>query len=146
MRAYNELYLSDAMSSLGGAFHYAINDCGISADEFMKDFLQSDLPEEFEKGNPWILSGASGIELIQRVFESTRRGFVFPSPSPVVYKTPEYWAGYYLAYFQWFTGMRFKDIFARVKLTEITAMYPVYREMDVTNFVEDLLERLDKAE
>ena len=67
MRAYNELYLSDAMSSLGGAFHYAINDCGISADEFMKDFLQSDLSEEFEKGNPWILSGVSGIELIQRV-------------------------------------------------------------------------------
>ena len=42
--------------------------------------------------------------------------------------------------------MRFKDIFARVKLTGITAMHPVYREMDVTNFVEDLLKRLDKAE
>ena len=146
MRAYDELYLSDAMSNLGGAFHYAINDCGIPPDQFMEEFLQSDLSKEFEAGNPWVLSGMSGIELTQRVLESIRPGYPFPSPSPAVFKTPEYWAGYYLAYFQWFTGIRFKDIFARVKLTEIIAMYPVYHEMDVTNFVEDISQRLDKAE
>lgn len=94
MRAYNELYLSDAMSSLGGAFHYAINDCGIPADEFMKEFVRSDLSKEFEDGNPWVLSGMSGIELAQRILEETRRDYQFPSPSPVIYKTPEYWAGY----------------------------------------------------
>ena len=139
MRSYDELYVSDAQSSLGGAFHYAINDCGILPDEFMEEFLRSCLSKEFELGNPWVLSGMSGIELVQRILETTRRDYVFPSPSPVVFKTMEYWAGYYLAYFQWFTGMRFQDIFIRVPLSEIIAMYPVYHEMDVTNFVDDFL-------
>lgn len=145
MRSYDELYVSDAQSSLGGAFHYAINDCGLFPDDFMEEFLRSCLSKEFELGNPWVLSGMSGIELAQRILETTRRDYIFPSPSPVVFKTMEYWAGYYLAYFQWFTGMRFQDIFIRVPLSEIIAMYPVYHEMDVTNFIDDFLKKLDKV-
>lgn len=52
--------------------------------------------------------GCPGIELAQRILEATRRDYVFSSPSPVVFKTTEYWAGYYLAYFNGLRGCGFK--------------------------------------
>lgn len=39
---------------------------------------------------------------------------------------------------QWYSGMRFKDIFERVKLSEIIPMYSVYHEMDISKFIETI--------
>ena len=51
-----------------------------------------------------------------------------------------------MAEYQWFTGRRFKDIFARIPLTKLIGMYSVYHEMDITNFIDTMEEFYKAAE
>ena len=46
-------------------------------------------------------------------------------------KSPEYWAGWALAYYQWYTGRTFIKIYKVVSIQELLDMYDVYHEMDI---------------
>lgn len=70
-RAYSESYLSDAKDRLSQFFDYLIKDCGMKADWVASIFLSSGYAEQFERGNPAILAGMSGIELARVVVEAT---------------------------------------------------------------------------
>lgn len=50
-----------------------------------------------------------------------------------------------MAEYQWESCKRFKDIWARVPLSEIISMYTVYHEMDIENFIADLGRRYEKT-
>lgn len=139
--AYSEFYLSDAKDRLSQFFDYLINDCGMKADWVASVFLSSRYAEQFERGNPAILAGMSGIELARVVVEATYKKKKLPEPRYAEGLSPEYWAGWALAEFQWYSGKRFKDIFEHVKLSEIIPMYSVYHEMDVSKFIEAMDER-----
>ena len=60
-------------------------------------------------------------------------------------RTPAYWAGWALAEYQWYSGRRFKDIFNKVSLSQVIAMYRVFHEMDISRFIEEM-ERRCQAE
>lgn len=135
-RAYNELYLSDAKKRLSVMFDYAINDMKQGADFFAELFVQSGIAEKFENGNPGWIAGKSGIELVRDVMESAYENIVLPVPTYIQDRTPEYWAGWVLAEYQWYTGRRFRDIFERVPLSRVISMYKVYHEMDVLQFID----------
>ena len=139
--AYSESYLSDAKDRLSQFFDYLINDCGMKADWVASIFLSSGYAEQFERGNPAILAGMSGIELARVVVEATYKKKKLPEPSYSEVLSPEYWAGWALAEYQWYSGKRFRDIFEHVKLSEIIPMYSVYHEMDVSKFIETMDER-----
>lgn len=143
--AYSEFYLSDAKDRLSQFFDYLINDCGMKADWVASIFLSSRYAEQFERGNPAILAGMSGIELARVVVEATYKKKKLPEPRYSEGLSPEYWAGWALAEYQWYSGMRFKDIFERVKLSEIIPMYSVYHEMDISKFIETMDERCSTA-
>lgn len=64
IRAFNELYLSDAQKNLANALDYALNSYKQSPDIFTEIFLRSDYAKKFECGDPAIVSGKSGIELV----------------------------------------------------------------------------------
>ena len=145
IHAYNELYLSDAQTFLAKAFDYALNDCGQKPDWFGPVFARSSICKQFEIGSPAVISGKAGEESIRALLESIIPGEEFPSASFSQDRSPAYWAGWALAYYQWFTAKRFKDIFIRVPLSEILSMYKLYHEMDLTNFVEDLDARYDSV-
>lgn len=140
-RAYSESYLSDAKDRLSQFFDYLINDCGMKADWVASIFLSSGYAEQFERGNPAILAGMSGIELARVVVEATYKKKKLPEPRYSEGLSPEYWAGWALAEYQWYSGKRFRDIFEHVKLSEIIPMYSVYHEMDVSKFIETMDER-----
>ena len=137
IRAYNELYLNDAVICLANAFDYAVNTCGLSADRFGELFVRSDLAAEFERGNPAVVSGRSGAEPGEIV---SKRNVGYTEG-----RTAEYWAGWALAQYQWATVKRFKDIFARVAPSEVVAMYPVYHEADISRFVEAMERRYNEV-
>lgn len=139
--AYSESYLSDAKDRLSQFFDYLINDCGMKADWVASIFLSSGYAEQFERGNPAILAGMSGIELARVVVEATYKKKKLPEPRYSEGLSPEYWAGWALAEYQWYSGKRFRDIFEHVKLSEIIPMYSVYHEMDVSKFIETMDER-----
>lgn len=138
IRAYNELYLNDAIKSLANAFDYAINVCRLEPDWFMKLFVQSNISVQFERGNPAIISGKSGEELVRDILSEVYPNEKLPAPTFSEGRTPEYWAGWALAQYQWASAKRFKDIFERIPLSEIIAMHPTYHEMDISRFNESM--------
>ena len=145
IRAYNELYLNDTQLLLANAFDYALNDCKQATDWFAKVFVASKAAREIERGNPAFISGKAAEEIVRDILSSVLPNEKFPNAVFTQDRSPAYWAGWVLAYYQWFTAKRFKDIFLRIPLTEILAMYKVYHEMDITNFVEDMNKRYDSV-
>ena len=143
--AYSESYLRDAKNRLSQFFDYLINDCGMKPDWAASIFLSSGYAEQFERGNPAILAGMSGIELARVVVEATYKMKKLPEPGYAEGLSPEYWAGWALAEYQWYSGKRFKDIFEHVKLSEIIPMYSVYHEMDISKFIETMDEKCAAA-
>ena len=141
IRAYNELYLHDAQVLLANAFDYAINGCHQLPDWFAKLFKQSTIAREFEIGNPAVLSGKAGVEIAQDILRRANPNKVLPNATFSEERSPEYWAGWSLAYYQWYSAKRFKDIFNRVPLTEVLSMYNVFHEMDLTDFAEEMDKR-----
>lgn len=136
--AYNKSYLSSAKNRLAQFLDYAINDCGFKSDWVSKLFIISGFAEQFERGNPTIIAGMSGVELARNVINKIYSGKELPEPRCSNDKSPEYWAGWSLAEYQWYTGKRFKDIFEYASLSTIISMYSVYHEMDISQFIEAL--------
>lgn len=141
IRAYNESYLNDAKGTLSQFFDYLINDCEMPVDWVSALFVSSGYAEQFERGNPLILAGMSGIELARAVVSESYREKELPEPRYADGLSPEYWAGWALAEYQWYSAKRFSDIFRCVKLSQIVAMYSVYHEMDISKFISAMEER-----
>ncbi len=138
IHAYNEFYLNDAKKTLAAMFDFAVNDCMFNIDEFASFFVKTGYAKQFETGNPGVISGVSGVELankiIYKVFhEDNSKAAIQP-----VNKSGEYWAGWVLADYQWYSAYRFKDIFDKVKMSEIVDMYELFHEMDITRFYEKM--------
>lgn len=144
IRAFNELFLNDAQTHLANAFDYALNTCKVEVDTFAGIFARSSIIKRFECGDPAVISGMSGIELVRAVLD---KSFIEEFPEPVFDqdRSREYWAGWALAYYQWTTAKRFKDIFERVPLSQVISMYKVYHEMDVSEFVESMDRRYNEV-
>ena len=134
-RAYEETYLDDAMNNLGDMFDYAVNDCGYDSEEFLTHFIVSGVAAAFEKGNPKFVAGLSGPELASEVIFRTHRKRPDTEPSEDIDKSAEYWAGWILAYYQWYTMRRF-DHMRRNGLTmaRVLSLYPTLHEADITKF------------
>lgn len=138
IHAYSELYLFDAKQNLAEMFDYAINTCDFDANLFSKLYVQSGYADKFERGNPAIVAGMSGIELAKKVISYAYPNWNFPERIFSEDRSNVYWAGWALAEYQWATCKRFKDIFSRISFTEIISMYSVYHEMDIGHFIEDM--------
>ena len=144
IHAYSESYLYDAKQNLAECFDYAISNCRFNADIFSRLFVQSGYADKFERGNPAIVSGISGIELAQEIIMYAYMNYKFPEKIFSEERSEVYWAGWALAEYQWATCRRFKDIFSRIPLSEIVTMYSVYHEMDIMKFVEAINEKQDQ--
>lgn len=145
MRAYSELYLNDAKENLADAFDYAVNVCGLDGEWFVRLFIQSGFAEKFERGNPSVIAGLSGVELAGKIIAYAYPKKKMPETHFTQERSPEYWLGWALAEYQWMTGRRFKDIFSRVSYQEIVSMYQVYHEMDVLHFIEEMDRRYESV-
>ena len=145
IRAYNELYLNDAQILLANAFDYALNDCKQSPDWFSNIFASSKEAKEIERGNPSFVSGKAAEEIIKDILNTVLPDEHFPKATFKQDRSMAYWAGWSLAYYQWYSAKRFKDIFSLISLNEIMSMYKVYHEMDITNFVEDMNKKYEHS-
>ncbi len=134
--AYSESYLEDALGNLGEAFDYAVNACQLSADEFFSLFISTGFAERFGKGEPKVIAGLSGTELVLDIF--AKAGLPIPSAKPQIdfECSPEYWCGHMLAYYQWISGKSFSDIRKGITLEEILKLYRTLHEAPEDKFVD----------
>ena len=134
--AYDEEYLSDAMNNLGEMMDYAVNTCRYDINEFFEMFLVSGLAAQFAKGTPKIVSGLSGVELAMEVVRKSGVDAELPDANAEYGRSPEYWCGWILAFYQWYTGVSFREISQIVSMTEIRKMYPTLHEASELKFVD----------
>lgn len=144
IHAYSELHLNDACNSLANAFDYALNVCELDPDRFANIFAQSELTSQFEQGNPFAISGKSGVELVKEILGEAYPDAELPLPRFCQQHAPQYWAGWALGQYQWASSRRFKEIFEKVNLRQVVAMYPTFHEMDIRAFHDSLDRRCDE--
>lgn len=144
MHAYSESYLDDAMQNMGDMMEYALCDCGYDPDEFFGYFLTSGIAAKFENGNPKYVVGMSGVELAETVLRECNVQHRSVNASHSDFKGKEYWAGWILAYYQWYTSKRFADIVSGgLTLSTILDMY-ILHEADESKFVQSANEILER--
>ena len=140
--AYREIYLSNAQAALGDAFDYAINTCNIPGKDFVKLFCVSSVSRRIKNGEPSIIAGKSGIEIaIEVVLETTGKQLDTP-PTEHMDRSVEYWMGWAIAYYQWYSSRRFSEIFQVFSFEDFQMMYYPLHEADITKFVEIVDERI----
>ena len=133
-RAYQQFYLSDAQQNLGCMFDYAVRILNYDPDKFFLYFIQSQVAKKIEHANPKYIAGLSGIELCERVL--LKVGECVPSFSDsIIQQGQEFWLGWILAYYQWYSGLRFSDLQEYGLIpSQILARY-ILHEADVSKFV-----------
>ena len=136
--AYSRIYLADAEDCLASAFDYAVYDCKVSGDIFANVFARSELGRQFERGNPAVIAGLSGLDLVCEVLAPCGLLDEEPAPSYTHGRSPEYWAGWALAQYQWSRAYHFADIFSRVPFSRATSLYHPLHEADISIVCEQL--------
>lgn len=143
--AYQEMYLSKAQSVLGDAFDYALNTCGLSGTDFIKLFVASSVSKRMENGEPAYLSGKSGIEIVIEIISETMRKEFSPEPHEHFERSREYWIGWAMAYYQWYSGRKYSDIFKVFSFESLKKMYYALHEADVSKFADIAEARMKDA-
>lgn len=136
IHAFQEIYLKKAQSVLGDVFDFAVNICGILGSDFVKMFVASSVSRRMENGEPACLAGKSGIEIVQEIFMETKGQELQIEPQEHFTRSREYWIGWAVAYYQWYSARRYSDIFKVISFEDLQKIYYTLHEADITKFVD----------
>ena len=137
IHAYDKNYLTKAQNNLASMLEFAVYDLMEDLSVFYQMFLQSKICSQFEQGESNIIVGKSGVELALDVMGDETLATKYRSAAN---RTPEYWCGWALAYFQWQTNLTFREINNHIPIDEVIALYSPYHEMDISQFCDKMLE------
>ena len=140
IRAYDEMYLRNARSLLADSIDYATYTEGYDPCDYYNMFIKCDIARKYEKGDPFVISGMSGTELALRVIEKYTGEY--DQKERIVYagRSREYWAGWAIAYYQWFSACSLIMLEELLPFDKILLMYDKYHEMDIMHFVDKVEE------
>ena len=144
--AYSQLYLSKASRAVGNMLHDAVVGFGMDGEDFLKRFIQSNVAEEIENGNPKYIAGKSGLELFLEVMEKTTGKAYDTNLIESYERSPVYWVGWMLTHYQWYSGRTFKSILDTVPYNELLGLYGTLHEADIEKSYEVLDAHFEKSE
>lgn len=144
--AYDEEYVTLAQRVMGDMLDYAVNTLNYELQNFYRMFLISGIARQFEIGNPAYVAGRNGCEVAKEVIVLS--GLDMPEAEDLMYldKSPEYWTGWALAYYQWKSGQSFRQIDHAVSIDTVCAMYDPLHEDDIEKFVYIMNEKLKQQD
>ena len=143
IRAYDGIYLEDAMQNFAVMMDYGAQICPGGMDGFYDRLLASNAIRQFESGNPRYLAGMSGIELANEVICASGEDY-----GTVTYilgsRSDIFWTGWSSAYLQWHVGTSFENLKRwGLPAGEIRRMYPAFHEADLSKFLEAALDIIE---
>ena len=138
IHAYDESYLVHSERTLGWMLDTAVNLFSVDATVFWRLFLSGGFAERFGSGESRLLAGMTGYELAVEVLDAGKVRYRRKSPQEVNGLSPEYWAGWALAQYQWYTALSFAAIDEIVPIASVIAMYNPFHEMDVRQFFGEM--------
>ena len=95
-----------------------------------------------EEGDPSVLAGKSGIEIAGDVLIETTGEAPAEEPQERFGCSVEYWIGWAVAYYQWFSSRKYSDIFKALSFEDLQKMYYPLHEADITKFVDVAEEKI----
>jgi len=134
--AYDENILEYAMDNLGAAFDYVVNFLKLDGQEFVDLFITSGIAHEFGNGNDKYVCGMSGRSLADEVYSICGKKTIKIEGDVNGDYSPEYWVGWILAYYQWYSGLSFKKILSVINFEILINSYGVLHEADNSKAVE----------
>ena len=143
IRAYCEDYVCGAQRVLGDMLDFAVNTCEMEISYFWRLFLESSISLQFQNGNPAYIAGKTGCELAREVLRESEVSE--PGAEDVMYidKSPQYWTGWAIAFYQWYSGYSFENINAALPIEQVVIMYDPYHEMDILSFAQAAQEKYE---
>ena len=123
-------------------FDYALRTLRYDGDKFFIYFIQSEVASKFEHANPKYICGMSGIELCENVLQKVGMEKIVTKAQTernteiLIEQGVEFWTGWAMAYYQWYSGLRFSDLMEYGLVpSEIISRY-ILHEADISKFVE----------
>lgn len=134
------------MQNLGDFFDFAINTCHYDPEDVVDLWIDSGIADEFGYGMPVYLVGRTGCEMFRDCL--WKLDIPQPKEKDILYfdKSPEYWAGFVLAHYQWKKNKPFKEILDKVSISQIIKSYHPLHEADYSKFEECMDDWILKAE
>ena len=138
IHAYSLLYLGKASRTVGNMLHDAVLEFGLDGETFLRQFIQSNIAEQIENGNPKYIAGKSGLELFLDVMERTTGKAYHAELIESYDRSDVYWVGWMLTHYQWYSGRSFKSILDTVPYNELLGLYGTLHEADIQKSYEVL--------
>ena len=142
INAYDRDYLEKAQKNLGNMLDYAVNTLDYDIDRFFEMFIVSGIAEQFENGNPTYVVGMTGCELAKTVLKAVGLNKEDAEEEMYLDKSPEYWTGWALAFYQWQSSLSFSKIQKVVPVSIVSEMYFTLHEADIAKFVAVMDEKI----
>lgn len=139
--AYSKIYLDDAMLSMGSMFIYGVHDCKFSLGKVWDMFCTSRYGAMFSYGDPHVVAGMSGVEILQHIDCDTKGVWkhTLPEPQHQLCRDDIYWTGWLIAYYQWFTGQTFERLHREIDVEWVHGLYYPLHEADIEKAVNEIL-------
>jgi DNA-binding XRE family transcriptional regulator len=143
IHAYSELYLEEMQEDMGLVFDLAVNVLHYDINEFNEIFINSTIAKKIEYGDSSVLAGKSGIEMLYDILDERGDKYrdIQQEDIDIWSRSPQYWVGWILCYYQWYTAISFLEIYKTVSAKDIEDMYMPYHEMDESQFVDEINRR-----
>ena len=135
-----------AQRVMGDMLDYAVNTLNYELQNFYRMFLISGIARQFEIGNPAYVAGRNGCEVAKEVIVLSGLDMLEAEDLMYLDKSPEYWTGWALAYYQWKSGQSFRQIDHAVSIDTVCAMYDPLHEADIEKFVYIMNEKLKQQD
>ena len=100
-------------------------------DYLFDQFVVCGIARQFERGNPRYINMPS-----HALFYEIMGDRVVPKIPHGNGRTPEYWCGFVLAYYQWYTALSFEQIGRKLMPSQILGMYHPLHEASLDKFVD----------
>ena len=145
-RAYSEVYLEDAMGTLGEAVDFALCDQGLTPTELTAILSNAFEMKQFERGMPRVVCGMAGDELARDIIAHAGLTPVKCRETYPFDRSPQYWAGWVMAYTQWMSSLGFNKLLEVAPLDWIIGSYHPLHEASEDKFAQIVIEKWNNAQ
>lgn len=139
--SYDINLLPKAQTNLAWMLDFGVNVYGIALREFYDMFLKSKYCRQFARGDDAVIEGMSGRELAYYIVDQGQNDISMSRIDRYIERSPEYWIGWSLAYYQWYSGMSFEWIDDFADIDYINSLYSKYHEIDIRQFCDVMDEK-----
>lgn len=141
IHAYSEMYLEDAMRTLGEAVDFALCDQGLTPVELTAILSNALEMKQFGRGMPRVVCGMAGDELARDIIAHAGLTPVECRETYPFDRSPQYWAGWVLAYVQWMCSLGFYELLEVAPLDWIIGSYHPLHEASEDKFAQIVIEK-----